>query len=95
MRSDQQSEDAGSGDSGFGSPLPGGPGLTGRRPWFGPKRFGNGYGPQTWQGWLLLAVLVALAITTASIAPRSALFYVAVAAVIVVPLAVMAVQRPR
>lgn len=60
-----------------------------------PKRFGYGYGPQAWQGWLLLAALLALAITAGSIAPRSALFYVAVAAVIVVPLAVMAVQRPR
>lgn len=32
-----------------------------RRPWFGPKRIGWGYRPQTWQGWgLILAVVVAL-----------------------------------
>jgi hypothetical protein len=95
MRSDQQSQGTGSGDSGFGGPLLGGPGFTGRRPWFGRKRFGYGYAPQTWQGWLLLAVLLALLIIAGAIAPRSALFYAAVAAVIVVPLAVIAVQRPR
>lgn len=95
MRSDQQSEVTGSGDSGFGGRLPGGPGFTGRRPWFGRKRFGYGYRPQTWQGWLLLAVLLALLITAGSIAPRSPFFFAALAAVMVVPLAVIAVQRPR
>jgi hypothetical protein len=95
MRSDQQSEDTGSGDPGFGGSLLGGPGFSGRRPWFGPKRFGYGYRPQTWQGWLLLAVLVALLITAASVAPKSPFFFVALAALIVVPLAVIAVQRRR
>jgi hypothetical protein len=95
MRSGQQSEDTGSGDSAFGGSPLGGPGFTGRRPWFGPKRFGYGYRPQTWQGWLLLAVLLALLITAASIAPGSPFFFAALAAVIVVPLAVIAVQRPR
>jgi hypothetical protein len=28
----------------------------GRRPWFGPKRVGFGLRPQTWQGWLVIAV---------------------------------------
>jgi hypothetical protein len=95
MRSDQQPENPGPDDSGFGSPLLGGPGFSGRRPWFGRKRFGYGIGPRTWQGWLLLAVLIALLITAGSIAPKSPLFYAALAAVIVVPLAVMAVQRGR
>jgi hypothetical protein len=27
-----------------------------RRPWFGPKRIGFGLRPQTWQGWLIVAV---------------------------------------
>ena len=27
-----------------------------RRPWFGPKRFGFGISPQTWQGWVVVAV---------------------------------------
>ena len=95
MRSDQQSEDTGSGDAGFSGPLLGGPGFNGTRPWFGPKRFGYGYRPQTWQGWLLLAVLVAVLITAASVAPRSPFFFCALVALIVVPLAVIAVQRPR
>ena len=38
-----------------------------RRPWFGPKRIGIGYGPRTWQGWLLVAVSVAATILVASI----------------------------
>lgn len=40
----------------------------GRRtqPWFGPKRFGLGYGPRTWQGYLLVLVsLVPLIIMAA------------------------------
>jgi hypothetical protein len=27
-----------------------------RRGWFGPKRLGIGYGPRTWEGWLISAV---------------------------------------
>jgi hypothetical protein len=34
----------------------------GRRPWLGPKRIGYGLRPQTWQGWLITAVLVAVLI---------------------------------
>ena len=29
-----------------------------RKPWFGPKRFGWGVGPRSWQGWLVTAVLI-------------------------------------
>ena len=25
-------------------------------PWFGPKKLGGGWGPRTWQGWLIIAV---------------------------------------
>ena len=36
------------------------------RPWFGPKRFGLGYGPRTWQGYLLVLLsLVPLAVIAA------------------------------
>jgi hypothetical protein len=27
--------------------------------WFGPKRFGFGIGPRSWQGWLVTALLLA------------------------------------
>ena len=41
---------------------------NGNRPWFGPKRIGWGYRPQTWQGWtitmapavVVIVVLIAL-----------------------------------
>lgn len=32
------------------------------RGWFGRKRFGIGFGPRTWQGWLVTAIYVALMI---------------------------------
>jgi hypothetical protein len=36
-----------------------------KKPWFGPHRLGWGYGPTSWQGWvitlaILLAVIVAV-----------------------------------
>ena len=34
--------------------------------WFGPKRFGYGYGPRTWQAWLLVAVSVTATILVAT-----------------------------
>lgn len=37
---------------------------SGRR-WFGPKRVGWGLRPQTWQGWLVVMVPVALVIALA------------------------------
>jgi len=30
-----------------------------RQPWFGPKRFGWGIGPRTWQGWAVTVVVAA------------------------------------
>lgn len=32
------------------------------RPWFGPKRVGWGYRPQTWQAWTLILALVAVGV---------------------------------
>jgi hypothetical protein len=40
----------------------------GRRPWFGPKRIGFGYRPQTWQGWLVIIVPAAVIILIAVLA---------------------------
>jgi hypothetical protein len=39
----------------------------GRQPWFGPRRFGYGYVPRTWQGYLLTAVCVLFIIILAAI----------------------------
>lgn len=35
---------------------------AGKRPWFGPKRIGWGYRPQTWQGWAITLVPALLVI---------------------------------
>jgi hypothetical protein len=58
---------------------------SGKRPWFGPKRFGYGIGPQTWQGWLLVAVSAAATILVAT-ATHSSL-----AALIMLPVVVFAI----
>ncbi|WP_298400006.1 hypothetical protein [Sphingobium sp.] len=29
------------------------------RNWFGPKRVGMGYGPSTWEGWVVVALFAA------------------------------------
>jgi len=41
-----------------------------KRPWFGPKRFGWGWRPVSWQGWLV-TVLFAAVVVWASIAFRA------------------------
>jgi hypothetical protein len=82
-------------DTGSGGPDQFGPGFaTGsRRPWFGPKRLGFGYRPQTWQGWAITAVMTALVLTAGALAPNTPWFWAAVAVVIIMPLAIIAVQR--
>ncbi len=43
--------------------------VSGRqgKPWFGPKQFGFGYGPRTWQGYLLVALSILPLIVIAAI----------------------------
>jgi hypothetical protein len=80
--------------TGFGSPSSGGPGFGGgKRPWFGPKRIGWGYRPQTWQGWLVTAIMVAVLIGTATVAQGAPWFFVVVVAVVAVPFIIIAAQR--
>jgi hypothetical protein len=43
------------------------PGNQGKRSWFGPKRFGYGYRPQTWQGFLISGLLIAFIIVLAAV----------------------------
>jgi hypothetical protein len=85
MFSDQQARDAGSGDSGF----------NGRRPWYGPRRYGFGYGPQTWQGFLVSALSVAAVIVAGTLAKGTPWFYAVIIVVVAVHLVIIAVQRPR
>lgn len=37
--------------------------TPGRRAWFGPNSRGVGYHPQTWQGWLVMVLAVAVIVT--------------------------------
>ncbi|MGP7997780.1 MAG: hypothetical protein ACLPKI_10715 [Streptosporangiaceae bacterium] len=65
-----------------------------QRPWFGPKRFGFGYGPQTWQGFLVTAVLALFVIGTATATGgHSPLLVVAIAAAAGVPFLIIRIQR--
>lgn len=56
-----------------------------KQPWFGPKRIGIGYGPRTWQGWLLVAVSVAATILVGT-ATHSALASLIMLPVVVITL---------
>lgn len=53
-----------------------------KRPWFGPKRFGWGWTPISWEGWLVTAFVLAVTIAASVAFGRSAVtFYVTGAAV--------------
>ncbi|WP_153275317.1 hypothetical protein [Rhodococcus sp. P1Y] len=41
--------------------------LNPPRRWFGPKRIGWGYSPRTWEGWVTLAVFVAVVIALSTL----------------------------
>jgi hypothetical protein len=57
----------------------------GGQPWFGPKRFGLGYGPRTWQGYLLVALcLLILAIVAAITGGHSPLMVLGVIPFVIV-----------
>ena len=93
MHRDHQSGNDGSGNSDFGGPLLGGPGFSGKRPWFGRKRIGWGYSPQTWQGWLVTALMVAVVIGAGTVAKGAPWFFAVVVVVVAVPFVIIAIQR--
>jgi hypothetical protein len=67
---------------------------SGKRPWFGPRRFGFGYRPQTWQGVLVMAVLLLpVVILAAVLKPHSPVFILAVIPGLVIPYIIMVIQR--
>jgi hypothetical protein len=64
-----------------------------KQPWFGPKRFGYGFGPRTWQGYLVTAILAAFAITVATVTKgRMPDMLFAIIPVVAVPLIIRAFQ---
>jgi hypothetical protein len=38
-----------------------------KQPWFGRKRFGYGFGPRTWQGYLVTTILLVYVIVVATL----------------------------
>lgn len=56
--------------------------LPDRRPWFGPKHFGYGYAPQTWQGYLITAATVLGVVLISTLVHDRSLKMLAVAPVI-------------
>jgi hypothetical protein len=66
----------------------------GRRPWFGRKRAGFGYHPQTLQGWTVLGVLTVFLVLAGKLSgPGSAAFAAAIAAMVIVPILIIIYQR--
>ncbi|HSC18940.1 MAG TPA: hypothetical protein VLC74_08505 [Rhizomicrobium sp.] len=53
-----------------------------KHPWFGPKQFGWGWTPVSWEGWLVTAFFVAVTVAASVVFGRSAMtFYVMIAVV--------------
>jgi hypothetical protein len=70
-------------------PFGSGPGPgQGKRPWFAPRRYGYGYVPRTWQGYLLSGVCLLLIIILAAVvgghSPVMALGLIPIAIIFVV-----------
>jgi hypothetical protein len=65
-----------------------------KQPWFGPKRFGYGYGPRTWQGWVVTAVLVLFVILVATVTKgHMPGILIGIIPAIAVPFIIMGIQR--
>ena len=58
-----------------------------RKPWFGPRRFGWGWTPVAWEGWLVTGVIVVLIVVSGTVLPPTART-VAVIALVAVLMAV-------
>jgi hypothetical protein len=64
-----------------------------KQPWFGQKRFGYGFGPRTWQGYLVTAILAVYAIAVATVTKgRMPDLLFAIIPVIAVPLIIRSIQ---
>jgi len=67
-----------------------------KRPWFGRKPYGYGYGPRTWQGWLVTLVLVIFAMSMAAVSGgNGALIAIGLLTLVIAPFVIMAVQQRR
>jgi hypothetical protein len=65
-----------------------------RRPWFVTRQFGFGYRPQTWQGVVVMAVLVLPVVILAAVyKPHTPVYLLALVPAVVVPYIIRTVQR--
>lgn len=68
-----------------------------KQPWFGPKAFGVGYGPRTWQGFLVTAGLALVAILVGTLAKghhhHSSLIWLVLIPVAAIPWIIRLIQR--
>jgi hypothetical protein len=65
-----------------------------KQPWFGPKRFGYGYGPRSWQGWVVTAVLVLFVILVATVTKgHMPGMLIGIIPAIAVPFIIMGIQK--
>jgi hypothetical protein len=70
-----------------------GPGGKDKQPWFGQKRFGYGFGPRTWQGYLVTAILAVFAVVVATVTKgRMPDLLFAIIPVIVIPFIIRWIQ---
>jgi hypothetical protein len=64
-----------------------------RQQWFGAKRFGYGFGPRTWQGYLVTAILTVFAIVVGALVKgRMPDILFVIIPVIAVPLIIRSIQ---
>jgi hypothetical protein len=67
-----------------------------KRPWFGPRRFGWGYGPLTWQGYIVTAIIVLYVILVSTLTKgHMPGMLLAIVPAIAVPFIIMTIQRRR
>jgi hypothetical protein len=67
--------------------------ATPKQPWFGAKRFGYGFGPRTWQGYLVTAILAVFAVTVGTLVKgRMPDMLFVIIPVIAVPLVIRSIQ---
>jgi hypothetical protein len=65
-----------------------------RTPWFGRKKYGYGWGPRTWQGWLVTGALLVFAILMTSASKgHGALVAVGLVPLVAVPLIITWLQQ--
>lgn len=65
-------------------------------PWFEPKRYGYGSGlPIAWQGWALIAGLLAIVLGAVPLAEKSPFGYIVVAATATIAFLIICARKTR